>query len=181
MGNALILIADGFEEIEAITIYDILVRGSVKVDLCSIKSECNVKSSHGLSICCNKSIGEINLEDYEVLILPGGMPGALNLKENYNVIHSIKEFFKEGKLICAICAAPMVLKEAGIIEDVCITSYPSFRNEFLKELYKIDRVIECGNIITSRGPATASDFAFKILEHFISLDKVNEIKKAMLY
>jgi protein deglycase len=119
-------------------------------------------------------------DEYDVIILPGGMPGAKNLKSDQGVIELIKKFYSEGKLIAAICAAPIVLQEAGIIDGKKITSYPEFKEEFKSSIYMEDSVVQDNNIITSRGPATALEFAYKIAENIENHENVIKTKISML-
>ena len=180
MEKVIVLLAEGFEEIEALGTYDILIRGGIHVELVSIYDYINVTGSHGISVKCTESIKNIEYSEYDAVILPGGMPGAKNLKENKLVIKLLKEFNENKKLIGAICAAPTVLKEAGIINDIKLTSYPSFSDEFNKEMYMEDEVVSCKNIITSRGPATFFSFALCILERLTNKENAEKIKASML-
>ena len=179
-----VILADGFEEIEALTVVDIVRRSNIECDIVSIKNEM-VKSCHDVWIKADKGILNINKDDYTMIVLPGGLPGADNLRDCEELITWVKEFAnKSNKYIGAICAAPQVLAKADIVKDKEITSYPSdeFRN-ILKDAKYIDDenrtvVVDC-NIITSRGPATAFDFAYKIVE--ILGGNTETLKKGMLY
>ena len=121
---------------------------------------------------------EIN--SYDFLVLPGGMPGSINLRDDERVIELVKKFNEKNKWVCAICAGPIVLGKAGITEGKNVTCYPGFEEELGNCNYKNDMVVVDGNIITGRGPAAAIPFAFEILSK-ISEEKAEKIKKAMLF
>ncbi len=177
--NALLFLADGFEEIEALSVVDILRRAGVFVSTCSIMKDNVVKGAHDILVTADLNVKHVDENKYDAFILPGGMPGAKNLKEDKNVIKIITNGFSKNKLICAICAAPIVLLEAGILKGKKATSYPGFLDgngdyTFLEDIVVVDE-----NIITSRGPATAPFFAFEILEK-LKID-TKSLKEAMLY
>lgn len=180
MGKAIILIADGFEEIEALSVVDILRRANIICDICSIKNK-YVIGSHNITIGADITIDKVDFDEYSCLILPGGMPGSLNLQNNNIVIQSVKDFMINNKIIAAICAAPIILNEAEIINSKKVTSHPSVIEKLGKSNY-IESVTICdNNIITSRGPATAIYFALEILKKMnVSQDKINELKKSMM-
>ena len=126
----------------------------------------------------NMSIDDI--KNVDMLILPGGMPGATNLRDDSRVINLIKNLLENNKKVAAICAAPIVLEKASVIDGECVTSYPGFENELKGANYKEDLVVVSGNIITSRGPATALEFAYTILKELGS-DKAEILREEMLY
>ena len=179
MVNVLLFIAEGFEEIEALTVVDILRRANIKCDTCSIAGS-YVTGAHGIEVKADRLVDEIDKNEYGAVVLPGGMPGAKNLKENKKVIEIVKDFYKNNKIVAAICAAPIVLKEADICEGNRITSYPSFKEELKGCNYVEDIVVEYENIVTSRGPATAIYFGLKLVEKIVNLDKANNLKEEML-
>ena len=179
MKKTFIILAEGFEEIEAFTVVDVLRRLNIICDICSVNNA-EVSGSHGIKVAADNVFDKMDFDDYDVLILPGGMPGAKNLKSDQRVIKLINKFYKEHKLISAICAAPIVLQEAGIIKDRRVTSYPNFRDELKDSIYLEDVVVQDDNIITSRGPATALEFAFKIAENIQGYENVNITKNSML-
>lgn len=178
MKKTAVLLAEGFEEIEALTVVDIMRRGNVECDMVSIK-DLEVTGAHGIKVTSNKVLSE-DINEYDMIVFPGGMPGATNLKGDKKVIETVKKFNNEGKLIAAICAAPIVLAEAGVIENRNITSYPGFEEELKGCNYKEETVVVDKNIITSRGPATAMEFSYKLLE-VLGNETYNDLKKGMLY
>ncbi|MDU6876758.1 DJ-1 family glyoxalase III [Clostridium tepidum] len=179
MMKVLVFIAEGFEEIEALTVVDILKRADIQCDMCSITSNKEVIGAHNISVKADKILEDIKATEYSALVIPGGMPGATNLRDNNKVINLVKEFNKDKKLIAAICAGPIVLSKANIIKGKEVTSYPGFENDLKEGIYKKDLVVQDENIITSRGPSLAINFAFKILEN-LKKDSVEKIKEDML-
>jgi len=166
MNGVLIYLAPGFEEIEAVTIIDLLRRADIDVTVAGLE-EGAVTGSHGISIQSDVYYEDINPDEFDYMVLPGGQPGTNNLKQNLKVLDSLKKFRTENKLIGAICAAPIVLHEAGILEGKKVTSYPSEEKVFNTSIYQSSAVVKDDNIITSRGVGTAIDFA---------LDLIGEIK-----
>lgn len=177
----MVLLAEGFEEIEALTPVDYLRRTGVEVDMVSLTDDLKVKGAHGIEVLANKRIEEINEHSsYSGVIIPGGLPGATNLRDDYRVIRLVKEYNDKGRLVAAICAGPIVLQRAGIIKEKNITSYPGFDKELKDGKYKEDIVVQDGNIITARGPAAAVYFALKISEYLQGGEKARELRKAIL-
>ena len=178
MKNVCVLLADGFEEIEALTVSDIMRRANLTCDLVSIKDK-QVKSNHGLVVEADKIF--CNDMEYDLVVIPGGIPGATNLRDNERIIRFVKKQNDEGKLIGAICAGPIVLGKAGITEGKNMTSYPGYEDELPNCEYLEEAVVVDGNIITSRGPATAMAFSYKLLEKLGYEHAVEGISSGMLY
>lgn len=166
MKKVAILLANGFEEIEALGTADILRRAGIECDTVSIMGEV-VEGAHGIVVKADKLIDN-NIENYDMIVCPGGLPGAEYLSKNEMVIDIIRKFNnREDKYIAAICASPaMVLSAAGIEEDRYITSYPGEKFEAMLENanYVDELVVVDGNLITSRGPATTFLFAYKLVD-----------------
>jgi len=173
-----ILLADGFEDVEALTVLDIMRRAEITCDLISIKNEF-VKSSHDLLVKSDKIVSD--KMEYDLIVLPGGLPGATNLRDDKSVINLLKKQNEEGKLIGAICAAPIVLAKAGLTEGRKITSYPGYEDELARCKYIEKDVVVDNNIITSRGPATSMIFSYKLLEILGEKEKAENIARGMLY
>lgn len=179
MIRVVIFLADGFEEIEALTTVDILRRANIKVDICSIKEE-YVRGTHDITVKADIKISELN-EDYDMIVLPGGMPGTLNLMENEKLINLIRDYNKNNKNIAAICAAPKVLNKADILSGRCVTSYPGALDNMSGFTYSEDKVVKDGNIITSRGPGTAIEFALKIVNILNGKEAEESLIKDLIY
>lgn len=178
----LLFLADGFEEVEALTTVDYLRRMDIVVDIVSITEEENVKGAHDIVVTSDTSIGKLeNIDSYEGVIIPGGLPGATNLRDNPKVIEIVKRTNENDKLLAAICAGPIVFAKAGIIRDKKITSYPGFEEDLKDGNYINENVVRDGNIITARGPALAGDFAIEIVDYLLGKEKALELKKDILY
>lgn len=179
--NIALLLADGFEEIETITLIDLLRRANLNIDTISINSENKVTGGQNITIEADKKIELVEFDIYDALILPGGSKGVLNLASDNRVIPLVKEFNSKEKFLIAICAAPFLLSQAGIITNFKYTCYPSWHSKIDSGSYTESNVVVSDKIITSRGVGTAIDLGLKLIEIFISIEKSNEIKKAILY
>lgn len=166
MHKILFLMADGFEEIEFTAVFDILIRGGVKVTLAGIYNDARVIGAHGLSIRADAALSELYLGNYQGVFLPGGSTGVENLSDSDEVIQSVQNFFTDEKWVTAICAAPKVLAKAKVISNYTVTSYPSVRSEVEPHCkkYSEERVVRDRNIITSRAAGTAEEFALEFLK-----------------
>ena len=181
MSKLLVMLAKGFEEVEALTVVDYLRRSGLEVVMVSITDDKLIQGSHGIKVMADLTMDELrDVSNYRGIIIPGGMGGAAALRDNSTVIELVQEFFKQNKLIAAICAGPIVLGKAGILSNKSATCYPGFGSQLGAGKLKEDIVVKDGNIITSRGPATTVYFALKIIEHLQGEDRKREIKKAIL-
>lgn len=161
MKSVAIILENGFEEIEVITPYDLLNRAGIKCDLVSTKSN-EVTGAHGLKVQ-TKLVSFF--DDYEMIVLPGGMNGAVNLSENQIVLNTIEEFNNENKFVAAICASPaVVLTKTSVIDGKNVTCYPGMENNFKNSNYFDKKVVIDGNVITSEGPATSIDFSLALID-----------------
>ena len=182
MDKVIVFLAEGFEEVEALTVVDYLRRVNVIVDTVSITEEKKVKGAHDIIVLADKTIAELgNLENYSTVVIPGGMPGAANLRDNEKVTSIVKEIYEKQKLVAAICAGPIVLQRAGILKDKKVTSFPGFEDELPGSQYTGKKIERDGNIITSRGPYFAVDFALEIVDYLLGEEKLEELKKSILY
>ncbi len=181
MKKVLVMLADGFEVIEALSVVDVCARANVTCHTCSILEK-EVVSSHGIKIIADKTLQDTDLLNYDALVLPGGMPGSKNLKESIRVVELVKEYYASGKIVAAICAAPIVLSKAEIVDGKMITSYPGYREELGNCIYEENKIVVTdGNIITSRGPATAISFALEIITRLGYEEEAKSIKEGMLF
>lgn len=158
--KVLMILADGFEDIEAFTVIDVLRRAENEVMVTGLVSNM-VESARKVKVNADKRLLDVDPKSYDMLVLPGG-PGYKNLLNSSAVLNIIRDFDKNKKWIGAICAAPVVLAKAGILEDRVATVYPGLEKEIPKP--REAKVIVVENIITSRGPGTAMDFALKLAE-----------------
>ena len=164
MKKVAVLIANGTEEIEVLTPVDVLRRADgVVCDLISVSGR-EPKCSHGVSILADKVIEEVTLSSYDAVVIPGGMPGALNISSNEKVISSLKQMEKDGKLIASICASPaVVLKSSGVLKGKRATCYPApVFVDMLGESYTGNDVEVFENVITANGPKSAMKFALEL-------------------
>lgn len=183
MKKVAVLLAEGFEEIEGITVVDILRRASIQCDCVSINDKKEVKGAHNIILNSDKNIDE-EIVNYDMIVLPGGVLGAENLSNNETVLNTIKTFIKDKtKYVAAICASPaVVLSKIDLIKGKNITSYPGKEyEEMLKNAnYKNNEiVVQDENLITSRGPATTMEFAYKLVD-VLGKDST-KLKKGMLF
>lgn len=178
--KALIILAEGFEEIEASAPIDILRRAGIEVVVAGLTAE-KVTGAHKATIIADTKFEDVE-SDFDACILPGGMPGAGNLASSEKVKSVIAIMHQNGKLIAAICASPaLVLAPLGILDNKSATCYPSMETGFSKNtVFKTDDVVIDGNIITSRGPGTAMKFALAIVEKLLGKNVSDEIKEATL-
>ncbi|MCB0309187.1 MAG: DJ-1/PfpI family protein [Bdellovibrionales bacterium] len=178
----LVPIAQGFEEIEAITIGDILIRAGNNLQYLSFSKDLLVQGSHGISLKCHSMASEAPWGIADAVILPGGMPGAANLCESEELLKQLNYFNQKGKLLGAICAAPMVFAKAGILTNRRVTCYPGFESKLGHAKFVSDEdVVEDENIITSRGPGTAMLFALALVKRLNDKSKAKVLSDALLF
>lgn len=175
-----VFLADGFEEIEALAPVDILRRGGVEVKTVGIGGR-SVSGSHNISVSCDLSDAEINLAEIEAIVLPGGMPGTLNLENSPAVKSAIEYADKGGKLIGAICAAPSILGKAGILTGKRATCFPGFEKYLEGALFCDLPAVRDGNIITSRGAGAALEFGFYLLAALKGEAEADNLRRNMKY
>ena len=180
MKTIFVFLAEGFEEIEALTPVDVLRRAGLSVQTVSIMDEQAVAGAHGVPVLADKMFAEINPEDAEMILLPGGLPGATNLDAHEGLSRMILEFADAEKPLAAICAAPLVLGNRGLLQSKKATCYPGFETYLQGAEYTAALVEQDGNIITGKGPGAAMEFAFAIVEKYCGIDKVNELKQGMM-
>lgn len=176
----MVFLAEGFEEVEALTVVDYLRRVGIEVDMVSISEELNVKGAHGIELVGDKLLKDLDTDQYQALVIPGGLPGATNLQKSKGVIKAVQDLNKNGKLIAAICAGPIVLQEAGIMNEKKFTCYPGFEDEIKDGVHTKGSVVRDGNIITSQGPAFAMDFSLMLVEYLLGKEKKDELGKSIL-
>ena len=139
-----------------------------------------VAGAHGIPVVADKMFADIHLEDAEMLLLPGGLPGATNLDAHQGLSNMILAFASEGKALAAICAAPLVFGNRGLLQGKKATCYPGFESYLTGAQYTAALVETDGNFITAKGPGAAMDFAFAIVEKYCGTEKVNELKSGMM-
>ncbi len=174
-------LAEGFEEVEALTVVDVLRRGQVEVRTVSVTGEKVVNGSHGIPVCADILFEEADYEDCQMIVLPGGMPGAANLRDHRGLCDRIRAFRESGKGIAAICAAPMVLGSCGILEGGRATIYPGMEDELTGAEATGEDVTVWENIITGKGPGLAMAFALKVLETIRGRQVRDQVAEGLLF
>ena len=161
MPKVAVILANGFEEIEALTVVDVLRRANITCHM--VGFEDNVTGSHAIQVQADR-VFDGNLSEYDMIVLPGGMPGSAHLRDNEQLIAELQKFEKNGKKVAAICAAPIALNQVGLLEGRNYTCYDGVQEQISNGHYHKETVVVDGNIITSRGPATALAFAYHLVE-----------------
>ena len=177
-----LFIENGSEELEFIAPLDIMRRANLEVDLISANNEDFITSSHNVKIIADKKINEVNnILDYDAIVIPGGMPGSTLLRDNKKIIEFYQTMYNSGKLVAAICAAPIVLSAAGITDDKEVTSYPGFDKEINYKNYNSDKAVVIDkNVITAQGPAVAILFGYELVNYLLQDNTAEDVKQAML-
>jgi len=180
MSTAVVILADGFEEIEAVTQIDVLRRAGVDVTVAGLAGD-RARGAHEIEIATDILLEELEFEP-DMVVLPGGMPGSKNLGENRGVVKLLKTQDGAGRKIAAICAAPAFAPvEAGVLDGKRATCYPSFERHFGPTTVAVeDRVVVDRNVTTSRGPGTALEFALELAEQLAGKAKADELRAGML-
>ena len=176
----LVFLAEGFEEVEAVTPIDILRRGGVEVKTCSITSDRCVRGAHGMTLTCDYIPGELP-EEEDCILLPGGMPGTLHLRESDLVRSRVLAGKERGILLTAICAAPTVLAACGVLTGEKATCYPGMEGELTGAFPVCGPVVRSGRIITGRGPGAAAEFGFAILAALKGGEVSDRVRAAMCF
>lgn len=185
MANALILLAEGFEEIEAVTIVDVLRRAEVAVTTAALTAK-RVLGAHGIVVEADRLLDDVQADGidagggrgFDALVLPGGMPGSRHLRDDARVKQLIVEQVRAARLVAAICAAPIALEAAGILAGRAATSYPGY--DLPSARYQEERVVVDGKLVTSRGPGTALEFALTLVELLVSPECARQLREGMI-
>lgn len=176
MASVLVPLAQGCEEIEAVTVIDLLRRASIKVVAAGLAAG-PVHASRGIVLLPDMTLDEALQQEYDLVVLPGGMPGSEHLKNDARIIALLKKMAAAGKYVAAICAAPMALHAAALLAGKHVTSFPGVLDRLPgSHRYLNDGVVVDGNIVTSRGPGTAMDFALTLIELLAGKGKRNEVE-----
>lgn len=178
MASVLVPLAQGCEELEAVTVVDLLRRAGIGVVTAGLDSQ-PVRASRGTVLVPDVTLDEAVKQRYDMIVLPGGLPGADHLNDDPRIRGLLKEMAETGRYAAAICAAPKVLASTGLLEGRRATSYPGALQGFDGFSYSEDAVVQDGRIITSRGPGTAMDFALTLIENLAGKDKRNEVEAGL--
>lgn len=179
-GPVLVPLAEGFEEIEAVAIIDVLRRAGLAVKVAGLTGK-TVTGSHGIALLADCTLDEVDAGSLAMIVLPGGQPGTNNLERDPRVLALVRELEASGRRVGAICAAPKVLAAAGILEGREATSHPGVRGELRgARVVEDPRVVRAGRVITSQGPGTALEFALAIVEDLCGGAKARELAEKMV-
>lgn len=180
-----VFVAPGLEEIEGLTVVDLLFRAGIPCDTVAITASRQVTSSHEVTIVCDRSIEDpdFSFDEYDLLVLPGGIPGTPNLRACEPLCAALRSFAEKGRPVAAICAAPSILAELGLLEGRRATSNPGFQHvlaEHGAELLADEPVVVDGNLITSQGAGTAMLFGLEIVRHFLGDEAVERVRAGVV-
>lgn len=181
MNRVGVFLADGLEEVEGLTVVDILRRADIETIMISVSDHLQVIGTHGIRILADQKFTEIDFSLLDALVLPGGGPGTEVLKNHNGVNEQIKNFQKKEKLVAAICAAPSVLGQALLLQGKKAACYPGFEDQLIGATVLTDKVVWDGTIITSRGMGTAIPFALTLIEYFLGKAAAIKIKTSIIY
>jgi 4-methyl-5(b-hydroxyethyl)-thiazole monophosphate biosynthesis len=179
MKSVAVFLAPGFEEIEAVTVIDVLRRADIQVTVAGL-SEGEITGSHEITVRPDKTLDEIQPESFDMVVLPGGLPGTDHLREDPRVRAFVRHMAESGKYTCAICAAPTVLKAAGVATGRAVTSHPIVQEDLKGLDYREERVVVDGPVVTSRGAGTAMEFALELVRILAGPEKADLLAGLMI-
>jgi 4-methyl-5(b-hydroxyethyl)-thiazole monophosphate biosynthesis len=180
MSKVYVFLAEGFEEIEGLTVVDLLRRANISTEMVSI-GEVLVKGSHGILVTADGLFEDYDYADAELLVLPGGMPGTLNLGNHEGLCTLLKKHFAQGKKVAAICAAPSVLGKLGILEGKKATCYPGFEDQLTGAVLSEEKAVVDGTVITGKGMGAAIEFSLALIAQLVDQETAEKIGKAIIY
>lgn len=178
MNRAAIFLASGFEEIEAVATVDVLCRGGIEVDMISVSGSLEVEGSHGIAVKCDRLFYNVDFSEYNLFILPGG-PGVENLKKHDGIMELIPKVYAEGSYIAAICAAPSIFGQLGLLEGKKAICFPGFENQLVGAEVSYFPVQMDGKIVTAKSAGHTIDFGLEILKWFLPEDEVIQLKNRL--
>lgn len=181
MEDILLFFAEGTEEIEALTVVDVLRRAGLPVKIVSVTAEKVVAGAHGIRVVADSCVNEVDFGQVALVVLPGGLPGAYNLAASQELANGIRTLYEAGKPLAAICAAPLVYGRMGLLNGCRATCYPGFEEELAGATCTGALVQEDGQFITGKGPAAAIEFALAIVTRLAGADVAAQVKSGMLY
>ncbi len=181
MAKVYIFLADGFEEIEALTVVDLLRRADIEIIMISMTGNMLVTGAHRITTVAEALFSNLDYSDADMLVLPGGMPGAKNLAEHPGLDALLKDFAAKKKKLAAICAAPGVLGTKGLLEGKKATCYPGYEEALQGATVMMEDVVVDSNFITSRGMGTATDFSLAIIRELKGSEEARKISKQIQY
>lgn len=181
MSKACVFFGTGYEEIEALTVVDILRRQGIETEMVSIMGEKTVTGSHQIPVVTDSLLEEVDFSKVDVLVLPGGLAGTKNLEACEALMEHVDAFAAAGKTVCAICAAPSILGHRGILKGKKAIAYPGFEDQLEGAAVTYEPAVQDGNIITGRGMGCSISFALKIVEHLSGRDASDAMAEKIVY
>jgi 4-methyl-5(b-hydroxyethyl)-thiazole monophosphate biosynthesis len=181
MSRVCIFLAQGFEEIEGLTVVDLMRRAEIPITMVSIGDSLEVTGAHGIRVTADAYLADMDFSDTEMLVLPGGAPGTCNLNACEPLKALLKDFYEQGRYIAAICAAPMIFGQLGFLKNRKATCYPGFEEYLDGAEHLLDTVVVDETVITSRGLGTAIDFAAALITLLTDAATAEEITKSVIY
>jgi 4-methyl-5(b-hydroxyethyl)-thiazole monophosphate biosynthesis len=180
MKKTFIFLATGFEEIEAVATIDVIRRGELDITIVSVTGQLQVTGAHGIPVTADALFEDTDFSSGDLLILPGGMPGASNLNAHPGLKNLLKQYAQAGKKIAAICAAPLVLGGLDLLQGKKATAYPGYESTLKGATYQDKPVVKDGNIITGKGPGLVFDFGLAIVEELQGKAKADKVADGLL-
>lgn len=181
MKKVSVFLAEGFEEIEGLTVVDLLRRAGIEVTTVSVTEELLVRGSHNIPVKADCLFEEADIDGQDMLVLPGGMPGTKNLAAHEGLVEALGRFYREEKYVAAICAAPTVFGELGFLNGREAVCYPGMEEKLLGAVVGETAVAVSGHVITSRGLGTAIDFALRLIEALAGASAAEQIAQSVVY
>ena len=178
MASVLVPLAQGCEELEAVTVIDLLRRAGIEVVTAGLDAE-PVTASRGTVLLADMTLDQALTKSYDMLVLPGGLPGADHLNDDPRIHALLRDMIRQGRYVAAICAAPRVFARAGLLEGKSATSFPGALDEYSGFDYRSEAVVQDGQVITSRGPGTAMDFALALIEQLLGRAQREAVEKPL--
>lgn len=181
MKKAAVFFGTGYEEIEALTVVDLLRRAGIKTVCVAVDNKSHVTGSHSISVAMDTGIDALDFDSFDILVCPGGMPGTKNLEACIKLTEQLRKFSENGKLIAAICAAPSIFGHMGLLAGKKACIYPGMEKELSGAEVCFDKVVKSGNIITSRGMGTAIAFSLEIIASLLDKEIADDLAEKIVY
>ena len=181
MSKVYVFLAEGFEEIEGLTVVDLLRRAKIETEMVSVMDGKQIRGSHGIKVTADSMFSDVDFSDADLLVLPGGMPGTLNLGNHEGLCELLKKHYEAGKKIAAICAAPSVFGQLGFLNGRIATCYPGFESKLEGAIVCAAKVAVDENVTTAKGMGAAIDFSLKLIEQLADKETADEISEAIIY
>lgn len=181
MSRIAVFFAEGYEEIEALTVVDICRRAGIEVQMIAVNGEQAVKGSHGIGVQMDAAFATVDFDSLDMLVLPGGMPGTRNLEAHQGLMEQVDAFYRDGKYVAAICAAPSILGHRGILQGRKAGCYPGWEEQLTGARVSMDPASVDGNVITGRGMGCAIPFALAIVAQLLGQEQADRVAESIVY